>query len=150
MTLNNSETEALAQLAMSADSANWDLFMSYPLECRLQAFEWWWANLENHSCENRSWLVEAGEYSGTNNFIGLCNYHISSRYNFCCKIDIDINLLYGFDVYIYIEEYSLYAYEGIDFRNPAPTTESIPLEEVRLDIYNTIKNIISTQQKLFT
>ena len=146
MALNNSETEALAQLAMSADSANWDLFMSYPLECRLQAFEWWWANLENHSSENRSFLLQEGQYSEDYNFVGLCNCHISSLYHFCCEIDIHINLLHGFDVYIDSEEF----FEGIYFCNPAPTPESIPLEKARLDIYNTIKNIISKQQKLFT
>ena len=143
MALNNSETEALAKLAMSADSANWHLFMSYPLQCRLQAFEWWWANLENHSFENSSWLLVVEQYSDAYDFVGLCNYHISSRYHFCCEIDIDINLRYGFDVYIFIEEYCFYAFEGMDFYNPAPTTESIPIEEVRLDIYNTIENIIS-------
>ena len=134
MNYTDSEIVALAQFAMSPCPVNWELFSSQPLEERLRAFDWWWDR----------W--EGAEFDCKKNKMFNSDYDPSLVWTKCIYkfVGIKINLTFGiltcFSAKIFLNGNALY--DSVDNYFSINNTDNLPLDQIKNEIYNAIKNHI--------
>jgi len=131
MNYSDREIEALAQWAMSPDPVNWELFNSQPLEERLRFFDWWWDRWEG--AEFRKYTDQMF-YEAIYRFLGL-----------------DIYLILGvmkpsvIMVHVYYQNRVTKQSSSIYCTYIINNTDDLPLDRIKADIYNAIKNHITNE-----
>jgi len=129
MNYSDREIEALARWAMSPDPVNWELFNSQPLEERLRAFDWWWDRWEDMEFVKDNWGSNDGLISFISNYYFL-DLEICLRISPECNFNLDV---YDWNVFDINHHYD----EEIN------DTDDLPLDKIKSDIYNAIKNHIT-------
>jgi len=130
MNYTDREIEALAQWAMSPDPVNWELFNSQPLEERLRTFDWWWDRWEDAEFVK---YTDQMFYEAIYRFLGL---------------DIYLILAYSYPekwIQSYIFNKSTKENTTILYPDNTNNTDDLPLEQIKSDIYNAIKNHITNE-----
>jgi hypothetical protein len=131
MNYSDREIEALAQWAMSPDPVNCELFNSQPLEERLRAFDWWWERWEDAEFKSDNWTCD----NGSMNFIS--NYYF---------LDLEICLRLSLDCFFHLDIYDCNVNDVHDYyENGINNTDDLPLDRIKADIYNAIKNHITNE-----
>jgi len=129
MNWTDKEIESLARLATSPDSKNWDLFMAMPIEARVMIFDWWWDRWEG--AEFRKYTDQMF-YEAIYRFLGL-----------------DIYLILGvmkpsvIMVHVYYQNRVTKQSSSIYCTYIINNTDDLPLDRIKADIYNAIKNHIT-------
>ena len=134
MNYTDKEIEALARLAISPDSKNWDLFIAMPIEARVRAFDLWWERWEDAEFEH-----EVGDVEEIKEVLLA---YIESTYQF---LDLEIILLIGRTVYFSVEiltNDNNRIYDSMQ-QYHHNSTDKYPLDTILSDTYNAIKNHIT-------
>jgi hypothetical protein len=137
MIYTDQEIEALAQWAISSDPVNWELFNSQPKEARLRALDWWWANIEDMEFKAQKRWQTTVYHNGITAIICPCiksTYILSS-----CMLNLEISLSSAGVASFSIKVNNSNIIDCQSIQN----TDDLPLDQIRTDIYNTIKKHLS-------